>query len=216
MGSAIFGRVWSFRDITAQRRAEANLRQTSQYLENLINYANAPIIVWDPEFRITRFNHAFERLTGRMAADVIGKDIDLLFPEPQRDELMGLIRKTSAGERWNDVEIPILTINCEIRTVLWNSATLSEPDGKTISSVIAQGQDITARKQADEIAGKTLSLLNAALDSTADGLLVVDREGKITSYNQRLCDHVEYSPLLAGRFHGKFGPPPYAAATGGP
>ena len=119
-----------------------------------------------------------------MAADVIGKDIDLLFPEPQRDELMGLIRKTSAGERWNDVEIPILTINCEIRTVLWNSATLSEPDGKTISSVIAQGQDITARKQADEIAGKTLSLLNAALDSTADGLLVVDREGKITSYNQ--------------------------------
>ena len=203
-------------DFTEQKQVEEALRQTSQYLENLINYANAPIIVWDPEFRITRFNHAFEQLTGRMAPDMIGESIDLLFPELQRDEVMGLIRKTSAGERWNDVEIPILTVNGEIRTVLWNSASLYEPDGKTMSSVIAQGQDITARKQADETARKTLSLLNAALDSTADGLLVVDLDGNITSYNQRLCYHVEYSRTLAGRFHGKLGPASYAAATGGP
>ena len=187
MGNATVGRVWSYRDITDQKRAEETLRRTSQYLENLINYANAPIIVWDPKFRITRFNHAFERLTGRMAPDVIGESISILFPEPQQGELMRLIRKTSAGERWNDVELPILTTSGEIRTVLWNSATLSEPDGKTISSVIAQGQDITARKQADETARKTLSLLNAALDSTADGLLVVDPEGKITSYNQNFA-----------------------------
>ncbi len=39
-------------------------------------------------------------------------------------------------------------------------------------------------KQADETVRKTLSLLNAALDSTADGLLVVDLDGNITSYNQ--------------------------------
>ena len=45
-------------------------------------------------------------------------------------------------------------------------------------------RDITARKQADETVRKTLSLLNAALDSTADGLLVVDLDGNITSHNQ--------------------------------
>ncbi|MFA5817433.1 MAG: PAS domain-containing protein, partial [Bacteroidales bacterium] len=44
-------------------------------------YANAPIIVWNPEFRITRFNHAFEHLTGYPAQEVIGKELRMLFPE---------------------------------------------------------------------------------------------------------------------------------------
>ena len=42
------------RDITERKRAEEELRETRDYLENLFNYANAPIIVWDAEFRITR------------------------------------------------------------------------------------------------------------------------------------------------------------------
>ena len=35
----------------------AELILANAYLENLINYANAPIIVLDPQLHITRFNH---------------------------------------------------------------------------------------------------------------------------------------------------------------
>ena len=52
------------RILLSVNKAEQKLRETSEYLNNLLNYANAPIIVWDSQFRITRFNHAFERLTG--------------------------------------------------------------------------------------------------------------------------------------------------------
>ncbi|OPY44853.1 MAG: sensory histidine kinase UhpB [Methanoregulaceae archaeon PtaU1.Bin222] len=45
-------------------------------------------------------------------------------------------------------EIPILTISGEVRTVLWNSATLFDEDGKTVIATIAQGQDITDRNRA--------------------------------------------------------------------
>ena len=38
-----------------------------EYLNILISYANAPIIVWDPDYTITRINHAFEMLTGTVA-----------------------------------------------------------------------------------------------------------------------------------------------------
>jgi len=37
----------------------AELRETADYLQNLIDHANAPIVVWNPAFEITRFNHAF-------------------------------------------------------------------------------------------------------------------------------------------------------------
>jgi len=37
-----------------RKRAEEALRESSEYLENLFNHTNAPIIVWDRQFRITR------------------------------------------------------------------------------------------------------------------------------------------------------------------
>jgi PAS domain S-box-containing protein len=199
-------------DITRQVQIEDTLRETKEYLNNLITSANAPIIVWDPEFRITRFNRAFEYLTGREAKEVIGNHLGFLFPETYQITVMDLIKKTLEGERWESVEIPILHINGEVRTVLWNSATILGGDGKTIISTIAQGQDITDRKKIEyeyklrveeyakmnvvlneeirqrnitEIAlNNTLSLLNATLESTADGIYVTDKEGKITNYNQ--------------------------------
>jgi PAS domain S-box-containing protein len=131
-------------------------------------------------------------------------------------EVMELIRKTITGERWESVEIPILNKVGGIRTVLWNSASIFGADGKTIVSIIAQGQDITdrkkieseyrsraseyakmnvaleeeirQRKESDATLKKTLSLLNASLESTADGIFVVGLKGTITSYNQNFVN----------------------------
>ncbi len=170
-----------------RKKIEDTLRSTSQYLENLINYANAPIIVWDRDFRILRFNHAFEHLTGMNAEMVVGSPLDILFPEKSRHESMQLIKNTSSGDRWESVEIPIRHITGDTKIVLWNSANLYDEDGVTISSTIAQGHDITERKKAEDAAEKSASLLNAALDSTADGILAVDTAGNITSYNKTFC-----------------------------
>ena len=91
-----------------------------------------------------------------------------------------------------------------------------ERTGRTIVSTIAQGQDITDRKRIEssyrlqaaeyaelnlalekenrereisDIALKnTLSLLNASLEATADGIYVVDLHGQITSYNQNFVN----------------------------
>ena len=137
------------RDITERKQAEIKLRETNDYLENLINHANAPIVVWDPQFRITRFNHAFEFLTGRSEAEVRGQSLGLLFPPALVESSMALIRRTLSGERWEVVEIRIQHRDGSERTVLWNSATLFAPDGQTPLAIIAQGQDITERKRAE-------------------------------------------------------------------
>ena len=137
-------------NITERRRVEDALRETNEYLDNLFNYANAPIIVWDPHYKITRFNHAFESLTGKSAKDVLGKPLKVLFPPSQIKDSMEYIRKTRTGERWEVVEIPIQHVDGSVRIVLWNSATLFSSDGRTSIATIAQGQDITQRKQAED------------------------------------------------------------------
>lgn len=139
----------NIRDITERKRTDAALRETTEYLNNLFNFANAPMIVWDPEFRITRFNHAFEHLTGRKEKDVLGQPLDILFPPQSRDALLALIKKTLEGEQWDTVEIPILTTNGSVLTALWNSANILRADKKIIST-IAQGVDITERKKMTE------------------------------------------------------------------
>ena len=48
------------------------------------------------------------------------------------------------------MEIPILHKDGDIRIALWNSANIYAEDGATLVATIAQGQDITERKRAEE------------------------------------------------------------------
>jgi two-component system CheB/CheR fusion protein len=151
-------------DITSWKKAEEDLCETRDYLDSLINYANAPIIVWDPKSEITRFNRAFERLTGRTADEVLGKKVDILIPEDRRkDALEKINRATVKGERWEVIEIPIQHIDGSIRIVLWNSATIYGVDGKTPIATIAQGQDITELKEVDKIKDEFIGLVSHEL-----------------------------------------------------
>jgi len=78
---------------------------------------------------------------------VIGKPLDILFPKDRKAEALAHIQRTLSGEHWETVEIPILHMDGTIKTALWNSANVYDATGKRIIATIAQGQDITERKQ---------------------------------------------------------------------
>jgi PAS domain S-box-containing protein len=172
-----------FRDITKRKKVEEKLRETNEYLDNLFNYANAPIIVWDTQYKITRFNHAFASLTGRAARDVIGKSIEILFPPINTDASMELIRKTIRGERWDVAEIPILNVDGSVRTVLWNSAVILSPDGKAPIAAIAQGEDITERKRTETELKNSERRLKILFEDAPDAYYLNDLKGTFIDGN---------------------------------
>jgi PAS domain S-box-containing protein len=187
-------------DITEQAMIEDKFRETREYLENLITYANAPIIVWDPEFRITRFNHAFEHLTGRRAEEVIGRHLSLLFPDETKNQSLDQILKTTTGERWEAAEIPVLNVDGTIRTVLWNSATIFEEDSKAVISTIAQGHDITERKKAEEALMKYAVNLKQSNED-------LERFAYVSSHDlqEPLRNVVTFTQLLQKKYGGQMG-----------
>lgn len=146
------------------------LIQTKAYLEQLITYANAPIIVWNQQTEITVFNQAFSNLTGIPCGDAIGMHIQVLFPESTRSDSLDLIRSTSEGGQWDAVEIPILHQSGEVKTVLWNSANIVDTSG-TVIATIAQGQDITDRKKAEKALKQANRQLNLMTSITRHDIL---------------------------------------------
>ena len=178
------------------------LRETKDYLEKLIDNANAPIIVWDPKFAITTFNNAFERLSGFTAYETIGKDLSILFPKESIEESLKKIDKTLKGEQWESVEIPILHKSGGISTILWNSANIYGED-KSLQATIAQGQDITKRKQTEkeleeakyqaelylDLMGHDISnmhqIMMAQLELSRE---IIKNEGKLEGEDEELID----------------------------
>jgi signal transduction histidine kinase len=59
---------------------------------------------------------------------------------------MARIKQTLEGQYMETVEIPILYVDGTVKTLLWNSANIYDPDGKKVVATIAQGHDITERK----------------------------------------------------------------------
>lgn len=156
-------------DITKEVIATTELRETNEYLQNLFDNANAPIIVWDPRFVIERFNHAFEHLTLYDAKEMVGKHLDVLFPPDASMDIMAKIRMASQGNNWESVEIPILRKDGQVRIALWNSSNVYDSEGQKVLGTIAQGQDITDRIEAEKRIQESEARLQQIIDSAPFG-----------------------------------------------
>lgn len=174
-----------FEDITKRVLAEKELQNTKNYLESLINNANAPIIVWNSKLEIQLFNTAFENLTGYKNEEVYGHKVEMLFPSSSIKEIKQKVQQ-ALYENWETIEIPILTKWNEIRTVLWNSANIYDDDNQNVISVIAQGNDITERKKAEQKLSEAQEKLNLALDNGNIGTWEKDLKTNYLIWDKRM------------------------------
>jgi PAS domain S-box-containing protein len=152
--------------------------------------------VWDPEFRITLFNHAFERVTGLSSIEVVGYPLDILFAENRKEEAMAHIKRTLEGEYWESVEIPILHKNGTIRTLLWNSANIYDDNGEKIVATIAQGNDITERKQLENTLENNAKNLEKLVEERTKALKNAERLAAIGA-TAGMVGHDIRNPLQA-------------------
>ena len=142
-------------------------------------------LIQDNLFRYV--NQAFALMFGYEVEEIVDKigPLDLTAPE-DRELVMENIRKRIDGEE--------KSIRYSFQGVRKDGNRIYiEVHGSTVRyhrkrAIIGTIIDITERKQAEAEIVKSASLLKATLESTADGILVVDINGKIVSFNQKFVD----------------------------
>lgn len=86
------------------------------------------------------------------------------------------------------------------RTFAGHVDPLRHTDGE-IKGVIGVALDITDRKAIEKELEKSVSLLRATLDSTADGILAMDPDGKIVAFNKRFLEMWRIPEITAASKH---------------
>jgi two-component system CheB/CheR fusion protein len=105
----IGGAVLTFIDISATRRAEAQVRAGEANLKLLVESTkDFAIIALDPDGIVTSWNQGARRMFGYTETEMVGQPIDLIFtPQdradgaPQRERLVALEEGRASDERWH-------------------------------------------------------------------------------------------------------------------
>ena len=165
----IVGLVGVTREINEFMKAQNELTYQKQYLQSLVEGSPIAIVTLDRQERIQTCNTAFEMIFGYSGDEAIGKNLDdLIVPEDKRAEAKELTSSSFHRE----------SIHCELtRTRKDGSIIDVEVHAKSIYvdkeqvGIIAQYEDITERKRAEEQVRSQLSIIekqNLELEKARD------------------------------------------------
>lgn len=88
---------FAFQDVTEKYEAEEQLRQAARVFESTLE----AIVIMDREFRITRTNQAFSRMTGHQEEGILGRNLSLVTGDEQQSSKLSRIQKEMRqGGHW--------------------------------------------------------------------------------------------------------------------
>ena len=180
------------RDITSRLRWEVEVRKLSQ----AVTQSPASVVITDLNGNIEYVNARFTAATGYLPEEVVGKNPRILKSGETPSQAYTALSKTiSSGKEWRG-ELHNRKKNGEL---FWEQVAISpiiDEKGQIIR-YLAIKEDITENKKAEEELRWRTALFQAQLDSSPDGILVVNNEGKKIIQNQRLIEVFNISESIA-------------------
>ncbi|MDX2272974.1 MAG: PAS domain S-box protein [Cyanobacteriota bacterium] len=176
------------RDITEERQSEAALRQSETWLRMALAAAQMGAWSWNLQTNEEKWTPELAALYGKTPDSQHTYEEFLQLVHPQDRAYLQEKQQAALTEG-----IPYI---CEYRfirsdgVIRWmaNFGNFLRDESGQAYELMGVAMDITEAKQAEQERQESLSLLKATLESTADGILVVNLEGKCLSYNHKFLE----------------------------
>jgi diguanylate cyclase (GGDEF)-like protein/PAS domain S-box-containing protein len=182
--------ILSIRDLTDRRRFEVARDDVAKFRSLVHNAAMLTMLV-SPTGEVESASGALTRLLGHDTELVEGRPLAELVDDADRPALAAALEAAAASPTGagaaTTVELHLLT-RAGGEPLAFELAIVNLIDDPTVGGFVVSGHDLAVRKRIEAELLTTLSLLSATLESTTDGILVVDRTGSITTMNVKFAD----------------------------
>ena len=192
--------------MTDQALAREEMEQRERYLSMLIDNVIDAIIIIDARGIIETFNHAAEQIFGYSSAEVIGRNLSMLMPEPDRSAHDGYLehyarRGTSRALEQNR-ELTALRRTGETFTIELRVSQISHHGECKFIGLV---RDITERKRIERMKSELVSIVSHELRtpltsiSGALGLIVGGALGETAPNMRQMLSIAHQNSLRLGR-----------------
>lgn len=188
MGNAIIGRIWSYRDVTAERQVREKLEQTASLLRATFDSIADGVIVVNGNQQLTAFNKRFQQLW-RLPEDVLLENMDImkavtaaapLVKDPER--FVARLREMFVVSDQEYVD------TLELRDGrIFESTSLPQRMGNTIIGRIWSYRDVTEERLAKTELEESFALLDTFLNNAPIGLGFLSRDLRFIRTNDALA-----------------------------
>lgn len=123
--------LFSFRDVTRERKTAIELKQTKEFLERVIESSVDGIVSADLTGKVLLFNRAASRMFGYPANEVVGRmSVEKLYPEGVAQAVMRRIRdpEVNGPGRLEDYRVDMLSSSGEQIQVTLSAALIMDGD----------------------------------------------------------------------------------------
>ncbi|MFO0754825.1 MAG: PAS domain S-box protein, partial [Thermodesulfovibrionales bacterium] len=172
------------REIAERKSTEEALREREGKIQAILRTTVDAIITITESNIIETFNPAAERIFGYSAGEVIGKNVKILMPEPDRslhDEYVARYLRTGEKKLIGiGKELVGLRKDGEIFQMELAVSEVAIGDRRIFTGLI---RDITERKKAEEALRKSEEQVRLLLESTAEAIYGIDLQGNCTFAN---------------------------------
>jgi len=184
--NSVVGCIAAAFDITEQRATKERLSRSEALLAQAQRVAHIGSFEWDIASGVVTWSDELHRIYGLEPGQFGGTYeayLERVDPNDLERTKGVLFDALQTGGPFID-EHRIVRTDGHVRMLHTRGDVVKNKDGQAVL-VAGCCWDVTELKEAIDNLEHARSLLEATIDATADGLLVVDRNGKVTTYNQR-------------------------------